>query len=243
MNFIMMPIPETQFTAVCALLGGYAGTIGAPAPKPAPTPAPTPPVAALTDIAPASAPSASTDASAPAGNGSTATTTASPSDADLGVDAAGHPWSDALHAATKTKTKAGLWRMKVGVERPAAKPGFETPAAPVPASAPAAAPSAGVTAGAAPAPAGEDEDEFAAFTAAAAANGVSAPAARKWTDADLGALCNQAAIKLNDPAPVKAIIAQFAPAGQVPHSRLIPADKREEFAAALEKTAGIVFAG
>lgn len=35
------------------------------------------------------------------------------------VDADGHSYDPALHAATKSKTKAGLWRMKVGVARPA----------------------------------------------------------------------------------------------------------------------------
>lgn len=39
-------------------------------------------------------------------------------------DAAGWPWDANLHASTKTKTGAGLWRMKVGVSRPAPKPGF-----------------------------------------------------------------------------------------------------------------------
>lgn len=34
------------------------------------------------------------------------------------VDAAGIAWNPDLHAATKSKTKAGLWRMKVGVARP-----------------------------------------------------------------------------------------------------------------------------
>jgi hypothetical protein len=51
--------------------------------------------------------------------------------------------------------------------------------------------------------------------------------ARKWTDADLGALCNQAAVKLGDPAPIKAMIAEHVPEGQVPHSRNIPEDQRE----------------
>lgn len=37
------------------------------------------------------------------------------------VDADGWPYDPALHAATKTKTQAGLWRMKVGVSRPVAK--------------------------------------------------------------------------------------------------------------------------
>lgn len=34
------------------------------------------------------------------------------------TDAAGVAWNPDLHAATKNKTKAGLWRMKVGVTRP-----------------------------------------------------------------------------------------------------------------------------
>lgn len=37
------------------------------------------------------------------------------------VDADGWPWDASLHAATKNKTSAGLWRMKVGVARPAPK--------------------------------------------------------------------------------------------------------------------------
>lgn len=46
------------------------------------------------------------------------------------VDADGWPWSADLHASTKAKTKAGLWRMKVGASRPAPKEGFpkSTPA-------------------------------------------------------------------------------------------------------------------
>lgn len=38
------------------------------------------------------------------------------------VDAQGWPWSAELHASTKAKTKDGLWRMKVGVSRPAPMP-------------------------------------------------------------------------------------------------------------------------
>lgn len=45
------------------------------------------------------------------------------------VDADGHPYDPALHAATKSKTKAGLWRMKVGVARPA--PRVPTPGQPL----------------------------------------------------------------------------------------------------------------
>lgn len=40
------------------------------------------------------------------------------------IDADGHPWSADIHAASKSKTKAGLWRMKVGASRPAPMPGF-----------------------------------------------------------------------------------------------------------------------
>lgn len=43
------------------------------------------------------------------------------------LDAAGWPFDATLHAATQTKTKDSLWRMKVGVKRPAPKPGFPKP--------------------------------------------------------------------------------------------------------------------
>jgi hypothetical protein len=43
------------------------------------------------------------------------------------LDAHGWPWSAEMHASTQAKTKAGLWRMKVGVSRPAPKPGFPKP--------------------------------------------------------------------------------------------------------------------
>lgn len=45
-----------------------------------------------------------------------------PTATDGDVDAQGWPWSADLHASTKAKTKDGLWRMKVGVARPAPKP-------------------------------------------------------------------------------------------------------------------------
>lgn len=175
--------------------------------------------------------------------------------ADGELDAHGHPWSADLHASTKGKTKDGLWRMKVGVSRSDPALGF---------------PQGGVNAGsmstenttgsassentaaagenAGPATSGE-EDEFATFRAAAAksdADDAAAKAnvpARKFTDADLGALCNQAAVKLGDPTPVKEIIGSFIPEGTVAHSRNIPEDKREEFAKAVEAKAGIEFAG
>jgi hypothetical protein len=40
------------------------------------------------------------------------------------LDNHGWPFDETLHAATKTQTKDGLWRMKVGVKRPDAKPGY-----------------------------------------------------------------------------------------------------------------------
>ena len=67
--------------------------------------------------------------------------------------------------------------------------------------------------------------------------------ARKWTDADLGALCNQAAVKMGDPSPIKEIIAEYVPEGEVAHSRNIPDEKRDDFAKAIEAKAGIEFAG
>lgn len=47
------------------------------------------------------------------------------------LDADGWPWSPELHSATKTKTQAGLWRMKVGASRPEPKPGYPKPAQPL----------------------------------------------------------------------------------------------------------------
>jgi hypothetical protein len=96
-----------------------------------------------------------------------------------------------------------------------------------------------------PLPLPDDEDEFAAFRNAAAASDATDAAAaasvpeRQYSDADLGALCNQAAVKLGDPSPIKEIIASYTPEGQVAHSRNIPADKRAEFVKAVEAKAGI----
>jgi hypothetical protein len=95
----------------------------------------------------------------------------------------------------------------------------------------------------------DEDDEFAAFTAAAAKADAADEAAkanvppRNYTDADLGALCNQAAVKLGDPTPVKELIARFVPQGEVAHSRNVPADQRAAFVAAVEQKAGIEFAG
>lgn len=210
---------------------------------------------------PVSAGSATASPGSPeaAGIGATATNGASPSDAT--VDAHGHPWSAELHASTKGTTKDGLWRMKVGVTRPDPMPGFSTdgPAAGAPNDSSGSTPTASTGAmassenGAAPSQAAgtaaEDDDEFAAFRSAAAASDAADQAAaenvpaRKWTDADLGALCNQAATKLGDPTPVKELIAEFTKEGEVAHSRNIDPSEREAFAQAVELKAGITFAG
>lgn len=245
--FINMPIPANRFTDVCALLAGSAVAVAQSAPAKN--------VAASPATAENSAPTVEMESSAANGNGSTATADASLSDG--AVDAHGHPWSAELHASTKGVTKDGLWRMKVGVSRPDPLPGFpvdnagqsaDTGTKPETASPSATLPTATEPA-TGPAAISGDDDEFAAFrNAAAASDTVDATAAasipeRTWTDADLGALCNQAAVKLGDPTPVKDLIAQYVPAGEVGHSRNIPADKREEFGKAVEAKAGIDFAG
>lgn len=170
--------------------------------------------------------------------------------ADGEVDAGGWPWSADMHASTRTMTKEGLWRMKVGVTRPDPKPGFPIADAGSTSTASTGEMASSQTEDAASANAGDsDDDEFAAFRAASekveaedTAAAASIPA-RKWTDADLGMLCNQAAVKLGDPAPVKALIAEYVTPGEVPHSRNIAEDKRAAFAAAVEAKAGITFAG
>lgn len=199
---------------------------------------------------------ATQESPASGGTGETATTAASPSDGT--VDAHGHPWSADLHASTKGKTKDGLWRMKVGVTRPDPLPGFPVADASAATgtasetSAPSATlPTATEVASAPAAISTEEDDEFAAFREAAAASDTVDQAAaaaaaaqpRVYTDADLGALCNQAAVKLGDPSPIKELIAQYVPEGNVAHSRNIPEDKRAEFVAAVEAKAGIEFAG
>jgi hypothetical protein len=189
-----------------------------------------------------------------AGTGPIATTAASPSDGE--IDAHGWPWSADMHASTKGKTKEGLWRMKVGVTRPDPKPGFpvEGPSAGTGTSSETSTPSATSPAAteqvsALAATSAEEEDEFAAFREAAAASTAADEAAkasvpaRQYSDADLGALCNQAAVKLGDPNPIKELIAQYVPEGVVAHSRNIPADQRAEFVKAVEEKAGIEFAG
>jgi hypothetical protein len=81
---------------------------------------------ARTGSAPAAAPATVT------GGGSTSRAqtgagSAAPGDQSNTLDAAGWPWDADLHSATKSMTKAGLWRMKVGVERPASKEGYPKP--------------------------------------------------------------------------------------------------------------------
>lgn len=243
-DFIHMPIPASMFTAVCALLGGATGQAAATEKKA---------VVAKQATTPASdGPETSAQENLESdGNGPTAQNDASLSNPEGApvVDAHGWPWSADLHASTKGTTKDGLWRMKVGVTRPDPKPGFpiedagststvntgETESSPIEAA-------ATETVGAV-----EDDDEFAAFRAAsqkveAESASVAVPA-RKWTDNDLAVLCNQAAVKMGDPAPVKELIAKFVPEGEVPHSRNIFEDQREAFAQAVEAKAGITFAG
>lgn len=247
-EFVNMPIPVEKFAAVCALLGGTALS------------------ASINPVMPEIQPMNERHASdiAFASGHKWEPETASGEgvpDASDEVDAHGHPWSAELHASTKGTTKDGLWRMKVGVTRPDPMPGFpktdETPSSTSTTSqastvADGATAQVGTSQTAEPASAAasqEEDDEFAAFRTASAkidateATAAASIPARVWTDADLGALCNQAAMKLGDPVPVKEVIAAFVPAGEVAHSRNVPTDKRADFAAAIEAKAGIEFAG
>lgn len=244
---VTVMLPETKlgefYTMLGALLTGTAPAAIMSAPK-AEKPAP------VADK-PADMGNAATTAEAPAPQAGDTAQTASADDGTL--DAAGWPWSADMHASTKGLTKEGLWRMKVGVSRPAAKEGSpkESPTGGTGTAASTESAPASSTVESQPATSTDsaDEDEFAAFAKAANKSGetdaaaAAAIPARKWTDADLGALCNQAATKLNDPAPVRAVIAQYVPADAVQHSRMVPQDQRAAFAAALEAAAGIEFAG
>ena len=166
-----------------------------------------------------------------------------PTDEGIEVDTDGVPFDESIH--TGTKTKDGRWRMKKGAVRPESSVPNQTGSMSTESngaetfseSGDAASESAGD-------PGIDEDDEFAAFKEAAAQiPETPAVPVRTWTDADLGQLCNDAAVKLNDPAPVKALIAKFAPEGTVPHSRNIPNADREAFAQAIEETAGIEYAG
>lgn len=247
-DFIMLPVPLNMFTAVCALIGGTTRLVVASDAADE--------YGNVIVEATGKAQSVVSSTVAPTEEITTSTaTTASPSDVDAGepvLDAHGHPWSELLHATTKGTTKDGLWRMKPGVTRPAAMPGFPIEEATSTTTAgEETQPAASVSTEAAQTSetSTDEDDEFAAFRAADAATAkveeeaVASIPARKWTDADLGKLCNQAAVKLGDPVPVKDIIQQFTPAGEVAHSRNIPEEAREDFAKAVEAKAGIEFAG
>ena len=141
-------------------------------------------------------------------------------DAVPSVDSAGVPFDPDLH--TGTLKKDGTWRVKKGKAEEAAAL-VEEVAVDEPE---------------------EEVDEFAAFKEAAAqpSEPIEVPA-RTWTDADLGQLCNDAAVKLSNPVPVKELIAKYVPEGEVAHSRNIPNDQREVFAQEVEAVAGIEYAG
>jgi hypothetical protein len=152
------------------------------------------------------------------------------------VDSAGVAFDEAVH--TGTKNKDGTWRRKKGA--PVVEAGNGATGTASTGTEPVQAASA-PTANAGPA---DEDDEFAAFTAAAADTGeASEIPARTWTDADLGKLCNQAAVKLGSPDKVRELIAEYVPEGETAHSRNVPADDREAFAVAVESAAGITFAG
>lgn len=235
-----MTIPITlfphQLAAVYALLGGAASVAVASDTGKSPAPI-------IAEVVPVVAQSADTVEASPAA--------VEVSD-DGTLDAHGWPWSDDLHASTKGVTKDGLWRMKVGVSRPDPKPGFPMSSADAVAEKSPSASTSGSAgaAGTETAPAAEassdEDDEFAMAVAAIGKISDAAVAAlpvRKWTDADLGALCNQAAVKLGDPTPIKELIAKYVPDGEVAHSRNIFEDQREAFAADVEAKADITFAG
>lgn len=149
-------------------------------------------------------------------------------------DSAGWPWRADLHAGSKGKTKDGLWRMKTGVERPApltgAEPHIEEAVeAPEPeveeVEEPQTLPDLG------------DEDEAWAQAAAEAAAPVEVPT-REWADQDLASACSAAVTAMGGEAKVpviKALVADYVSAGDVPHSRNIPSDDRQKFIDALVK--------
>jgi len=220
-DFVMVPVHVSNLTAVFALLAGTS-ILSAVA---------TGNVAAV--ATPATEPSPSVE------NVGTATTTVAAvsseaSDMAGKTDAAGTLFDPARH--TGSIVKSGLWRMKAGMSRGPGEgedsPNYVNPNG---------TPVAGATSTAAATTAPVEEDEFAAFRAAATPT--PAPAARSWTDADLSKLCNQAALKAGGPDGVKAVIAKYVPAGAPQHSRSIPAENREAFAVEIETSHGITFEG
>ena len=222
-NYINVAVPESALKSVYALLGGVSTASLARGSTAAEAAAPKPEVELLDNSA------SGTIGSTLGGGEPDASGSAQAGERD----AAGTLFDPARH--TGTKVKSGLWRLKTGVAR---LPGEDLPAGTP--NAAAGSPSSGAaTAGAASA-AVEEDDEFAAFAAAAAP---ATAKARTWTDADLSKLANQAATKLGSPDKVKSTIAKHVPEGLTPHSRNIPADKREAFASELESVAGIEYAG
>ena len=229
---VSITLPAALLPSVYALLAGTASVAIAAAGKPTPAPAN---VAEVTPSAPSPSVGTAGTESTPVAAVSSEIPESDPND----VDAGGWPWSADMHASTRAKTGAGLWRMKPGVSRPDNKPGF-TGTANAPAASPTATPAEASPTATAPV---ADDDEFAAFRAAAEATPAAAPAARSWTDADLSKLCNQAAVSKGSPEPVKKIMAKYIPDGEVPHSRSIPTDQREAFASEIETSLGIKYEG
>lgn len=123
-DFIMMPIPAKAYTAVCALLGGALVVAGNQQSQGNATNGTESDVASPDTGQSSGNTGGSQENVVSAGTGETAPTNASPSDGNVEIDAHGHPWSADMHAATKGKTKDGLWRMKVGVKRPDPAPGY-----------------------------------------------------------------------------------------------------------------------
>lgn len=229
---VSLTLPVSKLAAVYALLAGAAspavlrGSTAAAAEGPK--------ASAGNSASVAETPATETSPSVEnAGTASTPAASAS-SENDGQRDAAGTLFDPARH--TGTKVKSGLWRMKTGLSRGPNEgedsPTYVNPNGGTPA--PAAASSA------APSTAPAEDDEFAAFRAAATP---AATTERSWTDADLSQLCNQAAIADGGPDRVKGIIAEFVPAGAQQHSRSIPAHQREAFAQKVEATFGIKYAG
>lgn len=229
--FAVLASPAALAAALAALEGGSGNRrIGQDIAEPA---------SPVTSKSSATVETQASGAPASDGTGAIATNDASPSDSSE-VDAHGWPWSADMHASTKGQTNDGLWRMKVGVKRPDPKPGFPKPDGT--GTSENTAPAASTEAASAPVT-DVEEDEFAAFTKASQEVASTDAPARSWADADLSALCAQAATKLGDADPVRAIIASYVPEGETPHSRNVPADQREAFAAEIEAKAGITYAG
>lgn len=220
MHVGVVVMSEAQLRDVYAVLAGNAPpTAKASAPSPSPTPSPS-------------------DGGASTSGPATSEPPASPKPSgDVELDAHGHPWNEELHASTKSQTKEGLWRMKPGVSRPDPAPGY--PVEDAESEEPEEKANDAETEEV-------EDDEFAAFREAAAdseGDEEPEPEPRKWTEADISKLCNQAAVKLGDPGPIKNIIARYVPEGETPHSRNIPEDRREDFAREVEQKADIEFAG